>query len=222
MKNSIVLLICILGILSLIQCRPNTTSNSSDKSEMNTGIPQDTMSTAEIKQKQDELKNRPLASYLLKLDFEYTGYLNGTETAYIGDSGKTVVITKKLSRNNNQQNIKVIWQYGVATHIDYNKEEVRTSNVRPKDTELTLVNIDNPEIEGYNRGDNEDILGRSCETYVNDITGISVWRWRLIDLKYDARNSKNNLKYLKEITNIEEDTQIPVELLKIPENYVRK
>ena len=174
------------------------------------------------------IKNEKLYPFKsAKFEFAYTGhkFYSGTETVYIDDYGKTVIVISEKPNSPYPEKTTVIWKANQCTNINHIKKTYYISPVRPKSTEPPVIAYSTAEQRkqgGYIKKPNETILGKSCEVYEHTKMNVTYWLWKGYELKLVNFALGNKLGYTKEPASSEENVMIPASLFQIPAGYKKQ
>lgn len=162
-----------------------------------------------------------------KFEFVYTGHklYSGTETVYIDDYGKTVIIIREKPNSPYPEKTTVIWKANQSTNINHIKKTYYISPVRPKSTEPPVIAYSTPEQRtqgGYLKKPNEKILGKECDVYEHSKMNVTYWIWKGYELKLTNFSLGNKMGYTKEPKTATENIIIPESLFMIPEGYKKQ
>lgn len=159
-----------------------------------------------------------------KIVFRYSGQFDGTETFYVADSGKILVLDrdKKIAVRERKT---TFWKDGKGTTVDHDAKQAFKAFILPADMDLSVRHATDAGLKqvGLERKGTEAVAGRECVLYEKK-DGDKLWRtwrWKGIELKIEMKNFLN-LSYVKEAASVEEGVAIPEALLKVPEGYAQK
>lgn len=155
-----------------------------------------------------------------KIVFDYKGLEVGTVTAWIADSGQTVILEKDMTKPMPDK-ATTIWKDGKTTMWNTERKLVQIMRIRPRDTELRLVSTNDPkqfEMAGYQKKPNESVAGKDCEVWFHPGTNVTLWRWNGIDLKY-MNGSLKKVTQSVEATSVETGVTLPADLTAYPDGY---
>lgn len=150
-----------------------------------------------------------------KITFRWTGQQEGLVTAWIDDHGAVVAMRYELTRPADDK--RVLWKDGASTL--WGKGKPYRSKLRPRDTELRLVSITDPDqlaAGGYVRKPDETIAGHACEVWRSDKMNVTLWRWQGIDLKYENGAGTDTVVQRVEATEVVSPAEVPADMLGPP------
>lgn len=162
-----------------------------------------------------------------RFEFNYTGhkFYSGSETVYIEDYGKTVIVISKKPDSPVPENITMIWKANQCTTLNHTNKTYYTTPIRPKATEPPVISYSTPEQRkqgGYIKKPNETLLGKPCEVYEHSKMKVTYWLWKNFELKIINYSLGSKSGYTKEPISAEENTIIPASIYKIPEGYKKQ
>lgn len=157
------------------------------------------------------------------ITFAYTGWQEGTVTAYISDYGDTVALTYDMKKPVAEKKT-IIWRDGknAMWSVGTEPKTVHVSSLRARDTELRLVRTRDArqlQIAGYVKRPNETVAGKECEVWHNERQNVTIWRWQGIDLKYVNGSVSEKSTYTVEAVSVQSPAPLPAEVLEYPEGY---
>lgn len=172
--------------------------------------------------------DKPFAFKSAKIQYTITGHkmYAGTETYYIDDYGKTVVLeVDKPGFMGQKEKQTIIWKDNKTTLIDHVKKTWYTTPVRTKSTEPPTIGYSSETQRkqgGYEKQANESISGQDCSVYKHSKNDVIYWLWKGIDLKQRNYSLGGEMGYVKEATKVEEGISIPASLFEVPAGYKGK
>lgn len=148
----------------------------------------------------------------------------GTETLFIDDYGRTVILLMEHPDAVNNEKYKTyIWRNGHTTIIEHDKKTYHITAKRSDFTLPPLIAFITPEQmaqSGYTQKENEIVSGHECAVYENASKTLTYWIWRGIDLKLiDYSSLGGGQGYTRQATLVEENVNIPQILFEIPGDY---
>ncbi|MFM9943731.1 MAG: hypothetical protein ACKVQB_00720 [Bacteroidia bacterium] len=211
-----------------------TTDNRKKVKEYNKANPEPEISEEQKKVVKDVQKDisgvnlkmeKPFEFKSAKIEFVITGHklFAGTETMYIDDYGKTIVIElDKPGIAKMPEKSTIIWKDNKSTVINHIKKTYYTSAIRPKSTEPPTIAYSTAEQKkqgGYEKQTSETIAGKQCEVYKHNKNNVTYWLWKGIDLKIINYALGEKTGYTREAKSVEENITIPSSLFEIPAGY---
>lgn len=166
--------------------------------------------------------DKPFLCKSAKVEYTITGHklFAGTETMYIDDYGKTVIMLIDKPGAGEKQTI--IWKDNKSTVINHLKKTWFNSPIRSKSTEPPVISY-STELQrkqgGYSKQSNEPVAGKDCMVYKHTNMKVTYWLWKNVALKELNYSIGEKLGYTREATSIQENITIPAELFKIPDGY---
>ena len=122
-----------------------------------------------------------------KIVYRLKGQENGTRTMWVEDYGRRVALEDKIKVFNMDQNKLVYWD-GEKSHLKNLPDgETFTTGIRTKTTEpssFATTSASDLELVGYKRIGDKNILGETCEHWINETLTYEGCRWNRIDLEF--------------------------------------
>jgi hypothetical protein len=195
--------------------------NAKTQKEVVEKVQKDIASTVNIKNE----KIYPFKS--AKFEFIYTGHkmFSGTETVYIDDYGKTVIVISDKPNSYVPESTTSIWKANQCTTFNHTKKTYYTTPVRPKSTEPPVISYSTTEQRkqgGYIKKTNETLLGKECEVYEHTKMKVTYWLWKNFELKLINYSMGDKMGYTKEPKSVEENAVLPELLFQIPAGYKKQ